>query len=85
VARTTHANFCSDAGDHIEKVGKPALEQIGKYRVNENDEEFAELRIILDCFVADAPRNDSEPHSPSLRAQAKQCSVRKPTIDRVGS
>jgi hypothetical protein len=54
VARTTHANFCSDAGDHIEKVGKPALEQIGKYRVNENDEELAELRIILDCFVADA-------------------------------
>jgi len=39
VARPTHANFCSDAADHVEKVGKPALEQSGKYRVNKNDEE----------------------------------------------
>jgi hypothetical protein len=37
--------------DHIENVGKQRLEQSGKYRVNENDEEL--LRRVN--FVAAVP------------------------------
>jgi len=39
VARATHAIICSICANHIENVGKQPLEQGGKYRVNENDEE----------------------------------------------
>jgi hypothetical protein len=39
VSRATHAIICLDGADHFENVGKQPLQQSGKYRVNEIDEE----------------------------------------------
>jgi hypothetical protein len=39
VSCATHATICGFYGDHFKNVGKQSLQQSGKYRVNENDEE----------------------------------------------
>jgi hypothetical protein len=38
--------ICGFCGDHFENVGKQPLQQSGKYRVNENDEENFRERIF---------------------------------------
>jgi hypothetical protein len=39
VSRATHAIICRDSGGQFENLGKQPLQQSGKYRVNEIDEE----------------------------------------------
>jgi hypothetical protein len=43
VSPATHATICRFCADDIERVGKQALQQSGKYRVNKNNEEIAEF------------------------------------------
>jgi hypothetical protein len=46
VSGATHARICGFCGEHFENVGKQPLQQSGKYRVNENDEENFRERIF---------------------------------------
>jgi hypothetical protein len=40
--------ICGFCGDHFENVGKQPLQQSGKYRVNENDEEnFVRVPVAI--------------------------------------
>jgi hypothetical protein len=46
--------ICGFCGDHFENVGKQPLQQSGKYRVNENDEEFFASVFLPVSFRGDA-------------------------------
>jgi hypothetical protein len=72
----TQARDCCDGRGRIENVGKRRLDQIGKYRVNENDEEIfrsericshAELRVPSGRIGRVVGKARSS--SPSLRAK----------------
>jgi len=54
VARATHANIYRFDSDHFEKIGKFPLQQSGKYRVNENGEEFFASVFLPASFRGDA-------------------------------
>jgi hypothetical protein len=46
--------ICGFCGDHFENVGKQPLQQSGKYRVNENDEENFASVFLPASFRGDA-------------------------------
>ena len=74
MARATHATISSNRVAHFENVGKQALEQSGKYRVNKNDEEVdgGSAGLKFGAFVPLATERGLALRSPSWRAQAKQ-------------
>ena len=83
MARATHATISSNRVAHFENVGKQALEQSGKYRVNKNDEEVdggsAGLKFGT-CSSQSAPNEDYA--TPSVIASASEA-IQRPLAGRA--